>query len=323
MTKPAKVDITFPINNVKVVNDLYCTQLTHRIVPNDNLKRNCKYEVYDNCIGTKVVNIQVGPRMFKFHDGCLGRVSHELGQMATSSDRIVIENAFAQSTTLALNYILKPFHVTTITSQQKYDLVLFGARYGLPPRHISRLIDRSIYADLVEYAWKNNNTYLMAMLQKLRIPDLEIVEDFSNTNDQTWFKFVRKNSSVPKARVTDVETASGNIKVDNQPRLKNILKNTKLITLQERIPDTEMDINFTKIDERARDKFVRKYMEHEYRLKKYGRLRVFMAFVAVAMWFFLFYGVIWIDGPWPPRDNGCNRTLGVSPSHRTFYVYRG
>uniref|UniRef100_A0A7E4VVL0 Uncharacterized protein n=1 Tax=Panagrellus redivivus TaxID=6233 RepID=A0A7E4VVL0_PANRE len=243
MANSTTPEIAFPIDSVKVVTDRFCTQLTHRVkkhVPDEASERNCKYEVYDHCIGTKVVDIVAGENIYKFHDGCLGKVSRELGQMAKTSNSVVIEEKFAPSTARALNYILKPFMIKSLSREKKYDLVLFGARYGLPPNHISKLIDRSIYADLVEYAWMNNNTYLMVMLQKVRIPDVQIAEDLIKTQDKTRLKFVRK------------------------------------------------------------------YLEHEYHLKKYARIRVFMYFVIVSVWFLLLFCAIRFDGTWfsPPHNSG-------------------
>uniref|UniRef100_A0A7E4ZYB4 Recep_L_domain domain-containing protein n=1 Tax=Panagrellus redivivus TaxID=6233 RepID=A0A7E4ZYB4_PANRE len=240
--------VTLPINDVQVNNGCYCTQLTYRVqnhVGGRDSSRNGRYEIIDNCTGTKVVNIIAGPQIYKFHDGCLGRVSHELAQMTRISSRIVIENAFAQSTALALNYVLKPFRVTTITSREKYDLVLFGARHGLPPRHISRLIDRSIYADLIAYAWHNNNSYLMTMLPKLRIPGVELDRDVINLDYQT------------------------------------------------------------------RRMFIRTYLEHEHRLKKYGRIRIYIILGVLGTWFLLLFCAILFDKKWTFPERRVTQSSGI------------
>uniref|UniRef100_A0A7E4VU75 UPF0481 protein At3g47200-like n=1 Tax=Panagrellus redivivus TaxID=6233 RepID=A0A7E4VU75_PANRE len=115
--------------------------------------------------------------------------------MAKNGRNVIIDDCFDPDiVTLALTYILKPKDIcfARLSTNEKYGMMLFGARYGLPPEHVSRLIDRSIYGDLVQYAWEKSNLYLMEMLPKVRIPEIDFLQDFKKVDEKVMVHFVPK-----------------------------------------------------------------------------------------------------------------------------------
>uniref|UniRef100_A0A7E4VUB0 Kazal-like domain-containing protein n=1 Tax=Panagrellus redivivus TaxID=6233 RepID=A0A7E4VUB0_PANRE len=100
-TMPESPTSPFMINmsDVHVVSDRFCTQHTFSVEPyrpglRELPTKNCKYEVLDNCEGTKIVNVKCGPDTYKCHDGCLRKISFKLGKMADYTNDITIESRF-------------------------------------------------------------------------------------------------------------------------------------------------------------------------------------------------------------------------------------
>uniref|UniRef100_A0A7E4VTJ8 BTB domain-containing protein n=1 Tax=Panagrellus redivivus TaxID=6233 RepID=A0A7E4VTJ8_PANRE len=195
MSEDDVASIMIQEKDITVSSDRFCTQITHRIKRSTDDRSEASYEIIDRCIGTKVVNVIAMEDTYKFHDGCLKYISVELANRAKQSNDIIIDDCFdAFTVKTAFTYILSPksVKIEDLDGGQRYKIIKFAARYGLPPRHMSKLIDRAIYAELVEYAWENENTYLMTLLPKLRISDVQIAEDFKSVDDKITYDFVRK-----------------------------------------------------------------------------------------------------------------------------------
>uniref|UniRef100_A0A7E4VVE9 Transmembrane protein n=1 Tax=Panagrellus redivivus TaxID=6233 RepID=A0A7E4VVE9_PANRE len=196
MNESKKLPILINKNDIQVTTDCFCTQLTYRIKPGDVSNNSCQYEIHCKCTGSKVVNVTCGPDTYKCHDGCLQKISKKLGKIAEHNDEITIESRFDPVIVKkAFTYIfnLDKFQIDQLSIKEKYEMVLFGAHYDFPVYCIQNLIDRSVYADLVQYAWTGyGDNYLMNMLPKMRIPNIDFLEDFKKVDEKIMLKFVRK-----------------------------------------------------------------------------------------------------------------------------------
>uniref|UniRef100_A0A7E4VTT5 BTB domain-containing protein n=1 Tax=Panagrellus redivivus TaxID=6233 RepID=A0A7E4VTT5_PANRE len=195
MAEPKASSVAINMKDVQVISDRFCTRLTYNVEEYEDAGQKANYIVFDNCIGDKVVNVKTGADTYKIHDGCLRKISYHFAEMAKYTDDIVIESCFDPDiVNKTLTFVFKPtkINVKFLSSKEKYDMVVFASRYNLPPKHISKLIDSTIFADLVKYAWERPSVYLMVMLPKMRILDVNIAKDFAKVEDRVTYEFVSK-----------------------------------------------------------------------------------------------------------------------------------